>query len=220
MNQAAARGTAKPNILVVDDDRAILSAMGRGLREAGYAVREAATGIEALRFCTELAPDLAMLDIHMPSMSGLEVAEELVQQNIPFIFLSSHSDQAVVRKAVEQGAYSYLLKPQAVPQIVPVIEAALVRAAEFRQLKCHEENLNFALAKGRAISVAIGMLMERYRLSADEAFNVLRQYARSARRRVDEVAADLVKTAEETNLALKVVGVAPKKIADSFVPDP
>jgi len=63
MNQAAARGTAKPNILVVDDDRAILSAMGRGLREAGYAVREAATGIEALRFCTELAPDLAMLDI-------------------------------------------------------------------------------------------------------------------------------------------------------------
>lgn len=212
MNQVETRGTARPNILVVDDDRMILSVMGKGLREAGYAVREATNGIEALRFCTERAPDLAMLDIHMPAMSGMDVAEELVEQNIPFIFLSAHSDAAVVRKAIAQGAYSYLLKPQAVPQIVPVIEAALVRAAEYRQLKFHDENLNLALAKGRAISVAIGLIMERYRLSADEAFNVVRQYARSARRRIDDVAADLVKTAEETNLALKMIGAGPKQI--------
>jgi response regulator NasT len=156
-----------------------------------------------------------MLDARMPGLSGMDVAAELFPKNIPFIFLSAYGDHAVVKQAVEQGAYSYLVKPLDVPQIVPVIEAALVRSAELKQLKLAEQNLNVALSRGRASSVAIGLIMERYRLSADEAFEVLRQYARSQRRRFDEVAAQMVNAAEEINIPPRIVGLARKALDKS-----
>jgi AmiR/NasT family two-component response regulator len=210
MSDAETSRSAKPNILIVDDDRLILATLGMGLRDAGYEVREASSGAEALRFCAEQPPDLVMLDARMPGLSGMDVAAELFLKNIPFIFLSAYGDHAIVKQAVEQGAYSYLVKPLDVPQIVPVIEAALVRSAELKQLKLTEQNLNVALSRGRATSVAIGLIMERYRLTADEAFEVLRQYARSQRRRLDEVAAQMVSAAEEINIPPKIVGLARK----------
>ena len=77
------------------------------------------------------------------------------------------------------------VKPLDVPQIVPVIEASLVRSAKLKQLKLAEQNLNVALSRG-AISMAIGLITERYRLPADEASEVLCQYARSQSRRLGQ----------------------------------
>ena len=95
------------------------------------------------------------------------------------------------------------------PQIFPVIEASVVRSAKLKQLKFAEQNLNVALSRG-AISVAIGLIMERYRLPADEAFEVLCQYARSQRRRLGEVAAQMISADEEFNIPPKIVGLASK----------
>lgn len=214
MNDAETSRSAKPDILIVDDDRLILATLGKGLRDAGYAVREASNGAEALRFCAEQTPDLVMLDARMPGLSGMEVAVELRQRNIPFIFLSAYGDHAIVKQAVEQGAYSYLVKPLDVPQIVPVIEAALVRSSELKQLKHAERNLNVALSSGRATSVAIGLIMERHRLNADEAFEALRQYARSQRRKLDDVAAQIVNSADDINIPIKSAGSPGRKTPD------
>jgi two-component system, response regulator PdtaR len=210
MSDAETSRSAKPNILIVDDDRLVLATLGKGLRGAGYEVREASSGTEALLFCAEQPPDLVMLDVRMPGLSGMNVAAEIFQKNISFIFLSAYGDHAVVKQAIEQGAYSYLVKPLDVPQIVPAIEAALVRSAELKKLRLAEQNLNVALSKGRASSVAIGLIMERYRLGSDEAFEVLRQYARSQRRRFDDVAAQMVSAAEEINIPPKIVGLVRK----------
>lgn len=210
MSDAETSRVVKPNILIVDDDRLILATVGKGLRDADYIVREATSGDEALRLCAETTPDLVMLDARMPGMSGMEVAAELFRKNIPFLFLSAYGDYAVVKQAIEQGAFSYLVKPLDVPQIVPVIEAALARSAELQQLRNAEQNLNAALAKGRATSVAIGLIMERYRLNTDEAFEVLRHFARSRRRRIDEVATQVVEAAEEINIPLNIVSSARK----------
>ncbi len=199
--------------MIVDDDRLILATLSKGLQNAGYDVRGADSGAEALRLCSEKIPDLVMLDARMPGMSGMEVAAELFLKSIPFIFLSAYGDHAIVKEAIEQGAYSYLVKPLDVPQIVPMIEAALARSAELKQLKLAEQNLNVALSRGRATSVAIGLIMERYRLTTDEAFDVLRQYARSQRRRLDEVAAQMVSAAEDINISPKIVGMA-RKVPD------
>ncbi len=210
MSDSGTSKPAKPTILIVDDDRLILATLSKGLRNAGYELREASSGAEAIFCCAEQPPDLVLLDARMPGLSGMDVAVELYSRNIPFIFLSAYGDHAIVKQAVEKGAFSYLVKPLDVPQIVPVIEAALVRSAELKQLKLSEQNLNVALSRGRASSVAIGLLMERYRFTADEAFEVLRQYARSQRRRLDEVAVQMVSAAEEISIPAKIIGLARK----------
>jgi response regulator NasT len=75
-----------------------------------------------------------------------------------------------------------------------------VRAAEIRNLKETEAHLNIALASGRETSIAIGLLMERFRLNADEAFEALRSFARGERRKVKDVAADMISAAETINV--------------------
>ncbi len=214
MSAAATSRSAKPNILIVDDDRLILATLSKGLRDLGYEVREASSGTVALHLCEELSPDLVMLDARMPGLSGMDVAAKLFPKHIPFIFLSAYGDQAIVKQAIEQGAYSYLVKPLDVPQIVPVIESALARTAELRLLKSTEQNLNVALSRGRATSVAVGLIMERHRLSADEAFEALRQYARSQRRKLDDVAAQMVSAADNINIPISSVGSPGRKASD------
>ena len=194
-----------PAILVVDDDRLVLATLSQGLRDAGYEVIEAASGEEALRLCAERRPDIALLDTRMPGLSGIDVARELRGMEIPFLFLSAYGDDAVVRAAVEQGALSYLVKPVDVPQIVPAIQAALVRGAEAGQMRANERHLTTALASGREISVAIGLLMDRLHLTEEQAFDALRTHGRAQRRRVAELAAELVDAAERLNTLLRAV---------------
>jgi response regulator NasT len=188
-------------LVLVDDDRLILATLARGLRNVGYEVTEAASGRDALRLCPEIKPDLAILDIRMPDISGIDVARRLkAETNTPFIFLSAYNDMETVGQAIEEGALGYLVKPVYVSQMVPAIEAALVRAAEIRNLKETEAHLNIALASGRETSIAIGLLMERFRLNADEAFESLRSFARAERRKVKDVAADMISAAETINV--------------------
>jgi response regulator NasT len=188
------------DILIADDDRLILATLARGLRNAGYQVFEAANGEQAVRIGIHNKPRLAILDSCMPDISGIEVAKYLNEAtSIPFIFLSAYNDCEMVAEAIEIGALGYLVKPIDVPQIIPSIEAALKRAAEISKLKEDQSNLNLALSRGRQISVATGILMERYHLSEAEAFNALRLHARSLRRKLSDVAEGLVRAADNLN---------------------
>lgn len=180
-------------IVVADDDRLVLYTIAAGLRGAGYEVLEAEEGEQAYRLCVESAPDLALLDVRMPVMSGLEVARRLrLERDTPVLFLSAYGDADTVKQAVDEGALGYLVKPLDNTQIIPAIEAALARAGEIRKLRETEENLSAALKSSREISVAVGLIMERYDLRAEEAFEALRSYARSLRRKISDVAAGIV----------------------------
>jgi response regulator NasT len=191
---------AKSTLLLVDDDRLILSTLADGLRAAGFVVLEASSGEAALRLALEADPDLAICDVRMPGMSGLELAPRLQEQaGVPFIFLSAYGDEEVVRLGSEHGALGYLVKPLNVPDMLPTIRTALARAAEIRKLRHTEEQLNTALANSRDTSMAIGVLMERHRLNRGDAFELLRSHARSRRRKLTEVAAELLEAVEKTN---------------------
>ena len=188
------------HILVVDDDRLVLASLARGLRAAGYRVSEAANGEDALTMAAKGKPDLALLDMRMPGPSGLDVATRLVSDHgIPFVFLSAYGDEAIVDQAAQQGALGYLVKPLDVAQIVPTIEAALARAAEIRELRESETKLELSLESGRDINTAVGLLMERRGLGREEAFETLRDHARSQRRKLREVAAEIVRASEVVN---------------------
>lgn len=193
--------STKRRILIVDDDRLILATLSKGLQQAGYEVLQAAAGEEALRIAFEHTPDLAMLDIRMPNMSGIELALRLRDETpIPFMFLSAYGDADIARQAADYGAVGYLVKPVDTPQIIPSIEAGLARAEEIRKLRRSEMDLTAALAASRETSIAIGVIMERYHLSREQAFETLRNCARMHRRKINDVAADLVKSEEMLNM--------------------
>jgi len=191
-NQGSSR-----SILIVDDDRLILATLLQGLQQAGYVVFQASSGKEALQLAMTHAPDLAILEVRMPHMSGIELAQRLKQDfQIPFLFLSAYGDSDIVRQAVEQGAVGYLVKPVDTLQIIPAIEAGLARAAEIQRLQRAETDLSVAISIGRDTNIAVGLLMEQRRLSRTDAFELLRRHARAQQRKIQDVAGELVQASE------------------------
>ena len=181
------------HILIVDDDRLVLSGLAAGLEMFGYIVAKASSGEEALAMLDSVKPDLIVMDACLPGISGIETAKQIQQQSgIPVIFLSAYDDPQTVRDAIALGGLSYLVKPITVKQLVPAIESALARASDISKLKEQEENLAAALKQSREISIAIGMLMERHDASAEDAFEMLRAHARKTRRKVSDVAQDFL----------------------------
>lgn len=180
-------------ILVVDDDRLILLTLAQGLRDAGYSVFEAESGEQAIETCAAISPDLAILDIHMSGLSGLEVGQWLNEHtNTPFIFLSAYNDQPTVQQATDSGALGFLVKPLDVDRILPTVQAALARAKDIRALQKNEQHLNNALKSSRDISLAMGILMERNHITPQEAFELLRGSARNQRRVTAEIAQEII----------------------------
>jgi len=190
---------ATRRILLVDDDAITLDLLSHIFLHAGYATGKAASGMAALEAIAQQEYDLALLDVNMPDMSGLELAKQL-QFRLPFMFLTSNNDMSMVRQAADYGAVGYLVKPFEHGQIVPAVEAALARAEEIRQLRRTEANLTAALAAGRETSMAVGLLMARLQTDRNTAFEVMRDYARSNRSKLNEVAQELLVAEEKINL--------------------
>lgn len=192
------------HVLVADDDRLVLATLSTGLRKAGYQVSAAASGEEAMRLAANRAPDVLLLDVRMPDLSGLEVARRLQQRgNLPVVFLSAHGDADIVKHATEFGAMGYLVKPADTAQIVPQIEAALARGKELSRLRETEGQLHAALSETRETSMAVGVIMERNHLDRRRAFDLLRDYARSRQRKIGEVAEELLEALETLNLSFR-----------------
>ncbi|MDP2827905.1 MAG: response regulator [Sulfuricellaceae bacterium] len=180
-------------ILIADDDRVILFALAEGLRSAGYTVIEASSGEHAIEVCGDITPDLAILDMRMRGLSGLDVAKWFNENtHTPFIFLSAYDDRDTVESAAKAGALGYLVKPVDIYQILPTIRTALTRAAEIRHLKEMEKTLTQALNGNRDVSVAMGILMERHNIGQQDAFEMLRKSARDLSRKAAEIAADII----------------------------
>jgi len=187
-------------ILVADDDILILTTISNGLKKAGYDVIEAHDGEAAVRLGCELYPDLAVLDIRMPGISGIDAARALREKaGISSIFLTAHTEEEIVGLASEEGALGYLVKPVDTHQLIPSIKAALERSAEIKRLQQNGENLANAMHSSRDISVAIGIYMERYDVVEEEATRVLRDFARSESRKLAAVAKELVQATQHKN---------------------
>lgn len=184
-------------ILLADDDRVIVTTMMEDLVDAGYHVVPAYNGKEALELCNSEEPDLAILDVRMPIMDGIEASGLIKDQSqTPFIFLTAYSDRSFIEKAAENGALGYLIKPVSAERMIPVIETALARARDLTDIVDTNKNLLQAMESRREIDISLGLLMERYKLSRQNAFDALRQMARSERNKVEVVASRLVEASE------------------------
>ncbi len=191
-----------PTLLLVEDDRLILRTLADELAAAGFRILEADSGESAMTLCSEAnRPDLALLDMRLPGISGLDFAQWLKNTlDVPFLFLSAYGDPETVAGAVELGALGYLVKPLDTPQILPSISTALRRAREIQDMKQTGINLGAALKTSRSISMAIGLCMEKFGIGADESFEALRAYCRSNRKKMLDVADQIVKDRQGVDL--------------------
>lgn len=156
----------KAKILVVDDDRLVLATVTHGLTQAGYQVFDADNGDDAILLAREHRPDLALLDIRMEGKSGFDVAAYLRDYcQTPFMFLSAFSDEATVKQVHALGAVAYLVKPLDIGQIVPAVEAALVRV---NLIPPQPQRTPAAVTGSEAetmptvVAMAVGVLMHRH----------------------------------------------------------
>jgi two-component system response regulator MprA len=103
----------RPLVLVADDDRDILQLLRLRLELLGYRVAQAANGVEALELAREQDPALAILDVMMPGLDGLEVTRQLRAGNsrIPIILLTARIQESDVSAGLDAGADAYLGKP-------------------------------------------------------------------------------------------------------------
>ena len=188
-------------ILLLEDDRLVLQMLALDLADAGFRVLEAETGEMAMRICSDVRPDIALLDMSLPDMSGLDFARWLTASlEVPFLFLSAYNDREIVANAAKLGALGYLVKPLDTQQILPTIQTALLRAKEIVELQKIEVDIKSAFKTNRTINIAIGLLMHRFGRSSDDTFDAFRTYCRNNRKKMIDVAKLIVEQGQQIDL--------------------
>lgn len=181
-------------ILIADDESIrLLSLRGQLLALGHQVVAEASTGAEAIELAKTTAPDLAILDIKMPGIDGIEVAEQITQARpIPIILLTAYSEAQLVERAAQANIAAYLMKPVSEDDLRPAIALALTRFRQFQALRREVADLREALEARKVIEKAKGILMRRLNLTEEEAFRRLQRQSQESNRKLAQVAEAIV----------------------------
>ncbi|HEX2505179.1 MAG TPA: response regulator [Gaiellaceae bacterium] len=186
-------------VLVAEDETLIRLDLEKSLEGAGLEVCAAARdGEEAVELARSERPDVAILDVKMPRLDGIEAARRiLAERPIPIVMLTAYDQRELVSRAVEAGVFGYLVKPFREGDLLPAIEAARARHAELEALREEAESLAEALATRKVVERAKGLLMEREGLSEGDAFARLRRASQVSGRPLGVVAEAVLATFAE-----------------------
>jgi response regulator NasT len=186
-------------ILLAEDETIIRLDLRQTLERAGFEIcGEARDGEEAVELARSEKPDLAVLDVKMPRLDGIEAARRiLAERPIPIVMLTAYGQDELVARAVEAGVFGYLVKPFRDTDLLPAIQAAKARHAELEALRQEAESLADALAARKVVERAKGLLMQREKLSEQDAFKRLQRASQVSGRPMKVVAEALIATFEE-----------------------
>jgi response regulator NasT len=177
-------------VVIAEDEAIIRLDLRETLEEEGYqVVGETGRGDQAVELVRSLQPDLAILDIKMPHMDGLEAARIISEERIcGVLMLTAFSQREVVEDARDAGALAYLVKPYQKSDLIPAIEVAIGRFRELQQLSGEVDALGEQLEARKIIDRAKGVLIDECGLKESEAFTFIQRTAMSERSRMREVA--------------------------------
>ena len=178
----------------IKDEAIIRMDLRETLVEEGYdVVGETGRGDEAVQLVRDLSPDLAILDVKMPGMDGLEVAAILTAEKLcGVLMLTAFSQREVVEQARDAGALAFLVKPFQRSDLVPAIEVAFGRFRELRDLTGEIDSLGEQLESRKIIDRAKSILMNQRGLSEQDAYALLRSSAMNQGRKIVDVAQALI----------------------------
>ena len=181
-------------VVIAEDEAIIRLDLRETLEEEGYEViGEAGRGDVALDLIRELKPDLAILDVKMPGMDGLEVARMIGDEKIcGVLVLTAFSQREIIEQARDAGALAYLVKPFQKSDLIPAIEVAIGRFRELQALNGQMEVLGEQLEARKVIDRAKGRLIDEFGLKEQEAFSFIQRTAMKDRSRMRDVAEKIV----------------------------
>jgi AmiR/NasT family two-component response regulator len=185
--------------VIIAEDEAVTRMMLRArLERLGHrVVAECENGAQAVLAAKQHQPELAILDIRMPEMDGIEAAKAIINDHpCAIMFLTGFVEDELVEKAGEAGALAYLLKPFRKEDLGPAIEIAMRRFKELQLRNKEVTELTEALETRKLIERAKGILMDRHGLSEDEAFKRIHFQARNQNRKMKDIAMSIITAAD------------------------
>jgi len=183
-------------ILIAEDETIIRLDLRDMLTRAGFEVcGEARDGEEAVELARSEQPDLAIMDVKMPKLDGIDAARRILEERpIPIVMLTAYGQAEIVSRAVEAGVYGYLVKPFREQDLVPAIATARARHEELAAVRGEAESLADALSARKAIERAKGLLMTKEGLSEEAAFARLRKASQVSGRPLKVIADAVIAT--------------------------
>jgi AmiR/NasT family two-component response regulator len=177
-------------VVIAEDEAIIRLDLRETLEEEAYeVVGETGRGDEAVRLVRELRPDLAILDVKMPGLDGLDAARAITAENIcGVLILTAFSQRELVEQARDAGALAYLVKPFQKTELVPAIELAIGRFRELAAYRDENRELQEQIETRKLVDRAKGKLMDEHSMRESEAFSFIQRRAMSERTRMRAVA--------------------------------
>ena len=181
-------------ILVAEDESIIRLDLRESLEEEGYeVVAETARGDDAVELVERLRPDVAILDIKMPGLDGIEAARRIhAGRSAAVLILTAFSQRDLVEQARDAGAQAYLVKPFQRAELVPAVELALARHRERIALEDEVQQLEARLEARKVIDRAKGMLIDEHFMTEADAFSFIQKTAMRTRTTMQVVAEQIL----------------------------
>jgi two-component system, response regulator PdtaR len=188
-------------VVIAEDEAIIRLDLKEILEDEGYeVVGETGRGDEAVELVARHQPDLAILDIKMPGIDGIEAARRIsADHRVAVLILTAFSQRNLIEEARDAGVAAYLVKPFQRGELIPAIEVAMARFTEYRAIEEESERLSAEVATledkletRQLVDRAKGILMDRHGMGEAEAFSFIQRTAMDRRVRMKDVSRDVV----------------------------
>jgi len=196
---SAAETGVVARVVIAEDEAIIRLDLKEILTSAGYeVVGESGRGDEAVELVAEHQPDLAILDIKMPGLDGLQAARQITSQHqVAVMLLTAFSQRDLIEEARDAGVAAYLVKPFQARELLPAVADVLSRARQEWAIAAEEASepakaAEDKIATRRVVDEAKAVLMDRNDLDENDAFTFIQQTAMQNRLRMRDVAQQIV----------------------------
>lgn len=181
-------------VMVVEDEPVVAVGIRSMIEDSGHqVVAMARSGEEALSLLVEARPDVAVVDVKLPGMDGIDTTRHLVRQaDVGVVILTAYSDPEFIEGSTSAGAFTYLLKPVTKDALAANITIAARRAREFADLRREAEDTKAALEVRKLTERAKSILMERMSLTEPAAYAHLTLKSRNQNKTMKQVAEEII----------------------------
>ncbi len=181
-------------IVIADDEPIIRLDLQNLLESLAYeVVASVGDGAAALEAVRQLLPDLAILDIRMPVMDGIDVARIMHKERLaPVLIITGYPEADLVHRAADAGVFYYLVKPYKPVDLMPAVEITLSRWSEFIARADEAHELEDRLETRKSVDRAKGILMDRYGLKEQEAFRRIQVQSMNTRKSMRDIAEAII----------------------------
>jgi two-component system, response regulator PdtaR len=186
-------GVMTTRVVIADDESIIRLDLKEILESAGYdVVGEAARGDDAAEMIRDLLPDLALLDVKMPGLDGIEVARLVQSLPTTVVLLTAFSQRELIESARDAGVSAYLVKPFRSAELLPKLASILNKPEPFNVESQESPVVDDKIETREIVQQAKEQLMAAKGLTESEAFELIQQSAMKSRRRMRDVAQEVI----------------------------